>query len=159
MASCRHAVIEILNIIQQLANLVIRKGFLLRGGITIGPLYHENGIVFGPALSEAYKLESEDAKYPRILASKELTEIFNSDSDGGTHPCFAQDDHDKNYYLDYLPVALTYSSEEKNYSYVIEQTIIKFSQKAANDPLCLKILEKWFWFEKYHRLTIENICL
>jgi hypothetical protein len=39
----RHAVIEILNITQQLANFLILKGFLLRGGIVT------NGII--PSLS------------------------------------------------------------------------------------------------------------
>ncbi|MCM1161012.1 MAG: hypothetical protein NC412_07295 [Roseburia sp.] len=41
---------------------------LLRGGITIGDLYHDGSIVYGPAMNEAYLLESKKAKYPRIIA-------------------------------------------------------------------------------------------
>lgn len=41
---------------------------LLRGGITIGDLYHDGSIVYGPAMNEAYLLKSKKAKYPRIIA-------------------------------------------------------------------------------------------
>ena len=46
---------------------------LLRGGIAMGQICHiEEGPLFGPALVEAYELESEEAIYPRILLSKEV---------------------------------------------------------------------------------------
>lgn len=41
---------------------------LLRGGVTIGDLYHDGSIVYGPAMNEAYLLESKKAEYPRIIA-------------------------------------------------------------------------------------------
>lgn len=41
---------------------------LLRGGITIGDLYHDGSIVYGPAMNEAYLLESKKAVYPRVIA-------------------------------------------------------------------------------------------
>ncbi len=42
-------------------------GVVVRGGIAIGDLYHDNKKVFGPALIEAYKLESQIAIYPRVI--------------------------------------------------------------------------------------------
>lgn len=42
-------------------------GFWMRGGVTIGNLYHDEHIVFGPALNRAYHLESKLAQYPRVL--------------------------------------------------------------------------------------------
>lgn len=58
-----------------------RLSLLARGGLTIGPLIHDpKGVVFGPALNEAYRLESEIAKYPRIIINiekfKELNDIL-----------------------------------------------------------------------------------
>ena len=44
----------------------------IRGGITIGDLYCGKSEVFGPALVEAYLLESEVAKYPRIIMTEEI---------------------------------------------------------------------------------------
>lgn len=71
------------------------RGILLRGGISIGKLIHENsGVLFGPGLIEAYQLESKEAKYPRIVVSKccrekfeeifhaPYLELFNESSDG-----------------------------------------------------------------------------
>ena len=49
-------------------------GHPLRGGIEIGiaaELYE--GEIYGPALSEAYRLESQVAQYPRIVVGRELT--------------------------------------------------------------------------------------
>ena len=47
-----------------------------RGAIVKGLLYHKDGIIFGPALVEAYNLEKKSAKYPRIIISKELEALF-----------------------------------------------------------------------------------
>lgn len=49
------------------AYLFLEEGILTRGGLTIGDIYHNGNIVFGPALNRAYALESELAKYPRII--------------------------------------------------------------------------------------------
>jgi len=51
---------------------LLREEFLVRGGVTIGDLYHDQGIIFGPALVEAVKLEQEKPHYPCLLCSKEL---------------------------------------------------------------------------------------
>lgn len=49
----------------------LAKGVLTRGGVAVGDLHHKNGILFGPAMNDAYKLESELAIYPRIVLSRE----------------------------------------------------------------------------------------
>ena len=52
--------------------LFIEHVGLIRGSITLGPLYHVGSCIFGPALVEAHYLESKKAKYPRIIISKYL---------------------------------------------------------------------------------------
>jgi hypothetical protein len=49
---------------------LLSKGVLTRGGIAKGKLHHSDKIVFGPAMLEAYRLESTIARYPRILVDK-----------------------------------------------------------------------------------------
>lgn len=52
---------------------LLSEGVLLRGGITIGNLlHHDNGIVMGQALIDAYELERKYSKYPRIILSDRL---------------------------------------------------------------------------------------
>jgi hypothetical protein len=56
-------------------------GFWLRGGITIGPLVHNDAFVFGPALNRAHELESRLAKYPRILIDRDIEELGQVEAD------------------------------------------------------------------------------
>ena len=58
----------------------------LRGAIVRGNLYVEKDTMFGPGLTTAYLMEENNAKYPRIILTKELLEIIvrndeKSDSD------------------------------------------------------------------------------
>ena len=47
-------------------------GMMVRGGISLGKLVHaEDGALFGPAMNDAYALESRKAIYPRVLISHE----------------------------------------------------------------------------------------
>lgn len=53
---------------------LIKTGFLLRGGISSKDIYWSNdNKVVGPALIEAYKLESKKASWARIILSEELS--------------------------------------------------------------------------------------
>lgn len=58
--------------------LLMEKGILLRGGMTIGNIIHSgNGTVFGQGLIDAYQLESKSAIYPRIILSDVLIRELN----------------------------------------------------------------------------------
>lgn len=50
-------------------------GFSVRGAVALGDLYHNRGIIFGPALVGAVELEKV-AEYPRILCSNELIQFL-----------------------------------------------------------------------------------
>lgn len=50
---------------------LLRHRILARGGIAVGLLHHEDNIVVGPALVDAYKLESKQAIYPRVLITEQ----------------------------------------------------------------------------------------
>jgi hypothetical protein len=51
---------------------LLTDGFLTRGGVTVGDLYHKENMIFGPALIDAVELEQKEAIYPRLLCSREL---------------------------------------------------------------------------------------
>jgi hypothetical protein len=56
------------------------EGVLLRGAIATGDICMRSGQVFGPALGEAHDLESQFARYPRIVVSPNLLQAIDSDS-------------------------------------------------------------------------------
>jgi len=47
-------------------------GIFVRGGIAVGSVVHEDGILFGEGMLSAYRLESKAAVYPRIVISCEV---------------------------------------------------------------------------------------
>lgn len=56
---------------------LLKDGILIRGGIDLSDIYHNNGIVFGKGLINSYELETNAAKYPRIILSKNLISELN----------------------------------------------------------------------------------
>lgn len=76
-----------LKLIADSVRIYIRNDMSVRGGICRGQLMHEGDILFGPAMLQAYKMESEEAIYPRILIEnsvvqdyKEIDNIIMKDS-------------------------------------------------------------------------------
>jgi hypothetical protein len=58
--------------------VLLEKGILCRGGLTLGNILHsDNGTVFGQGLIDAYFLENNNAKYPRIILSDKLIKELN----------------------------------------------------------------------------------
>jgi hypothetical protein len=58
--------------LQQIAAAM--KGFLLRGGITVGDIIHDDECVFDPGLNRAHELESTIAQYPRFAVDRDVIE-------------------------------------------------------------------------------------
>jgi hypothetical protein len=56
------------------------KGFFVRGGLSLGLFYVGRGLIFGPALVEAYELESHQAVHPRIVLSRDAEAAVPRDS-------------------------------------------------------------------------------
>lgn len=53
-------------------------GMLMRGGIAVGNLVHQRGgALYGPAMNEAYQLESNCAVYSRVVASEEASQLID----------------------------------------------------------------------------------
>jgi hypothetical protein len=74
--------LHLVNHVERIAFNFLKLGFLCRGGISKGLLYHEKNNAFGPAMVEAYHLESKKAQYPRIILSREVERFIDS-MDGG----------------------------------------------------------------------------
>jgi hypothetical protein len=61
---------------------LLSNGILVRGGIAKGQLHHTDKVVFGPALIEAYRLESQIAKFPRIILDRYARADFKQNKIG-----------------------------------------------------------------------------
>jgi len=61
----------------QLQGIIVRRGFLSRGAITSGDLWHRESTVFGPAFIDAVELEKQTS-LPRIVISDDIWGWFMS---------------------------------------------------------------------------------
>jgi len=91
---------------------LIHRGILLRGAISSGLLYHDESLVFGPAMNEAVQLEKL-ANYPRVIVDGQLLDeawisrperTRSSSGGGGTSSSLVKMDLDGLYFIDYFNV-------------------------------------------------------
>lgn len=145
------SVFEVLKRIQiKLVNFEI----LLRGGIVVGKVIHQPNFILGPAMIEAYDLESKSALYPRItidpdimeilVRQSEMTDELYSVKEFDFHKTF-EADFDNTYYIDYFSDVTYYLDDQdvKNYYQKLRQ-LIKKGVKRKN----IGIRMKYMWMLK-----------
>lgn len=71
----RAAIVKSIQIYQKLLEL----GQLLRGAMVIGNAWHDDRNIFGTGWIEAYYAEQNDAIYPRIVVSTEISQLLGPD--------------------------------------------------------------------------------
>lgn len=119
---------------------------LMRGGIVLGELYAEGDITFGPGLTDAYLLEEQSAKNPRIIISKETLEEAKSRIDKeflGYINEFTHLDEDGYYIIDYLSIFFR-NPEKPNAPVDFYKHIIAVLDRET-DP---SIIEKYLYLKK-----------
>lgn len=68
--------LHLFEILKELQIQSIEKNILLRGGIVHGNLVHRDQLIIGPALINAYNVESKSALYPRIVIDPRVLSLF-----------------------------------------------------------------------------------
>ena len=66
----------LLQLMLGIVDIAYNNRVIVRGGIARGGLIHDKEMVVGPAMVDAYLLESKKAVYPRIIISEELKNEF-----------------------------------------------------------------------------------
>ena len=136
--------------------LVDDWGILVRGGIARGQLIHDRTMVVGPAMVKAYELESEEAKYPRIIIDKVLKEQIEIDveyyikndlrlTEVPEWDYLFKTDDDGWCYLDYVsPVPEYYVSCEKEEHLKWLDQLVKLGLQSTDE----KVRVKYEWLRK-----------
>lgn len=88
----------------QIELLSVNAPTLLRGAIVKGNIYRDGDVVFGQGIVDAYLLEENVAKYPRIILQKKIVkEYTNFDKEvSDFKDLFLFEDFDLFYSIDYL---------------------------------------------------------
>ena len=146
---------------ERLASIIaaqaLRLGFLIRGGATIGKLYHAEGVVFGEALVEVTQLEAQTAVYPRIVLSSAAASSL------AVSALLKQED-DGVYCVDYLRSMMFNAAQpgdewaanvKKWFEEVV--AVIGAALDTHSRSGALNKFAKWTWFAKRFRETVEGL--
>jgi len=142
---------------KEVARELLKEKFLVRGGISLGPLLHTEEMIVGPALVWAYELESKVANYPRIVVDSEIARWFNiTDSLGDNSNWLMSIDGDNNQFIDYLSPDPDGNGRSQKSEYI---TRMELARGVINDGLHSlvdqKIKAKYEWYKKYY-LAVEK---
>ena len=134
---------NLLIVLDELTHLLYCSGFIIRGGISVGKLYHDRNI-WGSSYIKAVELEKK-AINPRIIISKEDIHKLNIYD---RHKRFFNRIGNKYFYYDYFG---SYFNEQIRNSIDISDTLIVYSTMIVdNFGLSEEIshIEKWRWLAK-----------
>lgn len=127
------SLIELLLVISELYFEFVQKGYFLRGGIDYGWFIDKSSIAIGVPLATAYKLESTQAVFPRIvLSDKFIKQLENDPSERESK-------------LSYFESSLIMQSCEVKYLNVFIHLF--------------KVEDKEYFFERYSNNISENLNL
>lgn len=135
-----NAIELLLEAVSCLVQHFLECGYKVRGGITKGKLYIDNVLVWGKALVDAYKLESECAETPRIVIDKNLL----TDISERTKSLMTLREEDYRV-LDYLKSYGTNANQQLT----IISTALERVEKGLESLKKSKIKEKNIYLKKY----------
>jgi hypothetical protein len=128
-------------------------GFFARGGMALGPFYADEEFIYGPALIEAYEIESRMAIFPRVVLAAELARFVRQQlidfgaGDVEVHRKLVAVDHDGLPFLNYLQSIYDEPSELEDYLANHKSHIISRLEKHRGEP---QIHLKYTWLADYH---------
>lgn len=125
----------------QLSHFFMNEGYLIRGGISAGKLWHTETNIVGPAYQEAYLLEAKGNE-PRVQLHSHALQHW----DGGSRMCLKEGDVSfVNGLFDfYIPNNTKYGAIEATY-----EKYERFSAEALASNLPQPAKDKWLWFQRF----------
>lgn len=147
----------LLQLMLGIVDIAYSNCIIVRGGIARGKLIHDNEMVVGPAMVDAYFLESQIAKYPRIVISEELKTEFevnlqeyvdsqpNLTEIPSFNKIFKQDDVDGLWYMDYIDPDEEFVIRHSKKDYI--ETLKDIARKGLSNSDA-NVRKKYEWLEQ-----------
>ena len=135
----------------QLTQTLLNKGYLLRGGIDVGPVWHGENNIVGPAYQSAYQIE-QGTKMPRIELSEKAKVLWQQrNGRQGNRMCI----HRAEKFMVNGLHSYYSGSTDPNDLTTIEETFDGYANRVISTIDALTVdgaaspLSKWMWFKSY----------
>ncbi len=134
--------------------LLLRRGLLLRGGLTVGNVIHEtNGMLYGSGMIEAYRLDARGIP-PRIsITSAADAAIAEHCTAAFRRRYIVDDDYDLNPMVQvlqqYSRIGRIGATRNPGHIVTASEVAANISLQAQNDALRADIRAKWRWLRLY----------
>ncbi|WP_145961317.1 hypothetical protein [Salinisphaera sp. LB1] len=144
---------------------LVARGIICRGAVALGKFIHTDEYLFGPALNEAYLLESRAALYPRIILDRNVVKLgarSHAPHHDSAHEQYAieallEQDSDGMYYIDYFFKAQgELDDPQYDFPQYIDKlgNIIRKGMMASSHPSKADLRIKFYWMrERYNRMV------
>ena len=126
----------------------------VRGAITKGNLYAEGDVTFGPAITQAYLMEENNAKYPRIIMLGETIEQGKSNCGNDMYKVFEKyvfQDEDEFFTIDIFKVFI---GADKDGTQTVQ--LMEYVEKVLSSTYDSSIREKYLYVAKNLRKNLIN---
>lgn len=141
------------------------RGFLLRGAVTTGDLYHTDAHVVGPAMVRAYEMESREAKYPRVIIDPALVAIARRRRGNDHRPdeeeryvrTFMREDEDGRLYFDYVSwdtVVEGVGADDDDYGRYLARIGEMVERGLQHEHS--GVLEKYLWLHRHYLEALDR---
>lgn len=150
-----------------ICNDLLGVGIPVRGGVTVGQLIHDEQKCFGPAMIEAYLMESQKALFPRIIINQSVLE-YDLTKSGEANTIEYEEEYlrriikvdplDKLLFLDYMKQWNEFDEPEVYNEYIIKtrEFIIKNLNMYADNE---RLYPKYEWLKWYYNETITTVYM
>jgi len=158
---------ELIDIVHAQSQL-IDFGILIRGGIAFGDISINENRIFGPALVRAYDLESNYAKYPRLVLDPALLKEYKANKllkkrdhsyemDSEYVKDLIKQGDDGLFYVDYARAVAKELDELEMYPNFLRRHREVIIEAASKYKDISKDLEKYFWLATYHNTIVNEL--
>ncbi len=153
----------LLDILRLQACLIYNHDVLLRGACQKGDVFHDNNLVFGPAVNAAYNYEKNHSKYPRIIIPNDIIDECSNyssvnhkrDEELSYIKKILQKDKDNYYFLDYIShdSASSELGSDEEWALYMDKLKLLIERGLKSDDSHIK--QKYSWLKKKFNLALN----
>lgn len=135
----------------QLTHILLARGYLIRGGVSIGDVWHSDSTIVGRAYQEAYLIETKTGA-PRVELSNTAKEYWLQTKGAARSMCLMYREH---FMVNGLHDYYIQDRKHGSVKSVYESYGDAIEQRVSNEKID-SVQYKWWWFGEFLKNELER---